>query len=263
MKSKQKYLCAIKYQFHLVFLRILMIVILLGLFQFSGFSNKKESTVNCIFALIYNQQFDAAENMLATEKDVLDPFYSIVLNTDLQWWKYSISRSKEDAQSLKISLNNIDNCTESKQGNKINVLIQKSYELRYERKRYNLIGGMFIRSEINQLLSDINSEQIPLSGEQLELFRLYVSMFQYFEFINPFSIFSKPVERLIPLAEIEKYASKNDLILNTLAHYFLGRIYQKVEKEPLKAKVHFEVLSEKFPENKLFKEYMEECTSKL
>lgn len=243
--------------------RYFIILLLLLSVQLNVFADENDMVVNRIFTLIYNQQFDAAENLLAVESDVLNPFYSLVLNTDLLWWRYSISNSKEDAQNLKTAFNRIDNSIENKSMDKIYELIRKSYELRYERKRYNLIGVLIIRSDINRLLTEINFGQIPLSGEQLELFQLYVAMFQYFEFINPFSIFSKPDVRLIPLHKMEKYASANDLIIYTLAHYFLGRIYQKVEKEPQKAKIHFEVLSERFPENTLFKEYVDECAAKL
>ena len=44
-----------------------------------------------------------------------------------------------------------------------------------------------------------------------------------------------------------------------MAHYFLGRIYQKVENEPELGKFHFEILTGRFPNNTLFKEYLADC----
>jgi hypothetical protein len=39
-----------------------------------------------------------------------------------------------------------------------------------------------------------------------------------------------------------------------MAHYFLGRIYTKAEKQPEKGQAHFKVLVQQFPKNTLFQE---------
>ncbi len=234
-------------------MRVLSMMFIFTLCYFQASAAQPDSTVKHIFTLIYSQQFEQAEAALTSQNEKLDPFYALVLNIDLQWWKYSLSRSKEDAQKLKSVLLEIEG-QEGVEQDKIKTLIRKSYELRYERKRYNLIKAMFIRNEINELLAELNQGQIPLSGEQLKLFNLYVSMFRYFEFINPLSVFGKSDKRLRPLNEMEVFASENDWIVSTLAHYFLGRIYLKVEGNQEKGQEHFRLLAMRFPQNNLFRE---------
>ena len=233
--------------------RLLIIIFFISLFNLPLVASRLDSSVNRIFTLIYNQQFEQAEAALKSQNEKLDPFYALVLSIDLRWWQYSLSRSKEDAQKLKSVLVEMDD-QESIKKDKIKTLIRKSYELRYERKRYNLIRAMFIRNEINDLLADINSGNIPLTGDQLKLFNLYVSMFRYFEFINPLSVFGKSDERLKRLNEMEILASENDWIVSTLAHYFLGRIYLKVEGNQENGQAHFRLLAECFPQNDLFRD---------
>ncbi|MDB4582222.1 hypothetical protein N9164_03650 [Draconibacterium sp.] len=223
----------------------------------------KDSIINDIFISIYNQQFNQAEELLTQNKLLIDPFYAEVLNIDLHWWKYSISRSKKDAKELATLLNTSDNSYLTPKENNINQLIKKSYQLRYERKRYNLIQVVILRSEINKLLSEINNDQLPITGNQLKLFDLYMTMFMYFKNINPFLVTSGNSEQTGYLTKMDGYTLDDDLLLNTMAHYFLGRIYQKVKKDGQKGKMHFEILTRKFPENKLFVEYLEDCEKKI
>lgn len=250
-------------QFKLILHRLLLIIIVLILIQIKGFSNENNGTVNRIFTLIYNQQFEKADSMLSVNEKVIDPFYSAILKTDLYWWKYSISRSSKDAKELNHVLDNLNSESNNSVEKKVTELIQKSYKMRYERKRYNIIGVIFIRKEINFLLQELKKEKLPLTGNELKLFNLYVAIFQYFEFVNPFSFHKNSEEQNHSIKLMEKYAKENDIMLNTLSNYFLGRIYQKIEKDYLKAKTSFEVLSANFAENEIFKEYVEECKGKL
>jgi hypothetical protein len=47
-------------------------------------------------------------------------------------------------------------------------------------------------------------------------------------------------------------AADSDWMVSSEAHYFLGRIYTKMEKEPPKGQIHFQILSRRFPQNALF-----------
>jgi len=185
------------------------------------------------------------------------------LNIDLLWWKYSSSRSKSDARNL----NDYLNCIEPKDPNnsegKIKLLICKSYQLRYARKRYNLFDIIGIRSEIKDLLLELNRNKLPISGNQLKLFDFYIVMFQYFDKVNPFSIQNTSAKRANELLKLKKFSKEDDLIVSTMAHYFLGRIYQKVESEPELGKCHFEILTQQFPNNSLFKKHLADCENRL
>ncbi|NQU51978.1 MAG: hypothetical protein HQ522_05520 [Bacteroidetes bacterium] len=240
-------------------MRLLYSIFVFLIFSFSGKAFNNDSITNHIYTLIYNQQFNQAEELLTKNNELLDPFYLEILNIDLHWWKYSTTRLKTDARNLTGLLKDFNETEQSSQRVKINQLIRKSYQLRYERKRYKLIQVLFLRSEINQLLSMIIRDELPISGEQLKLFDLYISMFRYFENVNPFSLQNKSVEREKELQKMENFARSENLITSTMAHYFLGRIYQKIEREPKKGKTHFEILTQKFPENNLFIEHLADC----
>src|SRR5665811_2168764 len=131
----------------------------------------------------------------------------------------------------------------------------RSYEMRYEVKRYNFIGAFFIRSDIRKQIEFLKTETLNLYGSRLKLFDLYIALFQYFDnAINPFSLDSKSAELENSMISLEKYSHEDDLILSTMAHYFLGRIYIKVEKNLEKGQAHFKILAERFPKNQLFPE---------
>ena len=44
----------------------------------------------------------SAEKALESNKTQIDPFYHNILKLDLYWWKYSLSKSKQDAKILKV-----------------------------------------------------------------------------------------------------------------------------------------------------------------
>ena len=127
--------------------------------------------------------------------------------------------------------------------------------MRYEIKRYNLIGALIIRSDVREQIEAIKSSDLSFLGDRQNLFDLYLSLFDYFDTsINPFSFGRKSEAYSKSLQTLEKYSHDNDLILSTMAHYFLGRIYTKVEKQPEKGQAHFKVLAQRFPKNALFQE---------
>lgn len=242
-------------------LRSILLLLFLLQFNYSGSSSNNDSIVNPIFSAIYNQEFDRAESLLVSQKDKLEPFYSDVLSIDLLWWKFSTTRSKEDARNVNNLLKKQVQLGIEK-NDKVAQLIGKSYQLRYARKKYNLFDVISLRSEINTLLSALDRKKLPIAGNELKLFDLYMVMFNYFSRVNPFSIWSKSLERDFYLTEMEQFAEEDNLIVKTMAHYFLGRIYQKVEREPLKASEHFLTLTKQFPENKLFVEHLKDCEEK-
>lgn len=243
--------------------RLLLSVLFLFCIQYLGLASNSDSIINIIFKNIYNQEFNKAKILLDKEGANLNDFYSTVLNIDLLWWKYSATRSKSDAGNLNDYLNRIEPKESFNSKDKIKLLICKSYQLRYARKRYNLFAIFGIRSEIKDLLSELDRNKLPISGDQLKLFDFYVVMFQYFDKVNPLSIQNTSAKRENELLMLRKFSKEDDLIVSTMANYFLGRIYQKVENEPELGKSHFEVLSRQFPNNTLFKEYLADCKNRL
>lgn len=230
-----------------------IVLVLSVLFAKTSYSTLTDKSALQIFILIYNAQYDDAENVLLAQKTEMSTFYYQVLNLDLYWWKYIMSRSKEDADNLKLALEtlNLKNFDATEQ--KMIHLIKTSYRFRYEVKRYNFIEAIFLRSDITEQIKEIKREGLPIKGEQLKLFDLYLALLEYSNnSINPFFSKTKSETCKLSLSKIQKYTGDEDLIVQTLAHYFLGRIYMKVENEPEKAKAQFKILSEQYPLNPYF-----------
>ena len=238
-----------------MYFRIIVISILLLTFQTKSSSATENAAEKHIFSLIYNQQFSEAEKLLKTEQNQLNPFYARILNLDLHWWKYSLSRSREDAKQLKTILDNFSTKTQSTQEERINELIRLSYKMRYDIKRYNFISALIIRSGVRKQIDILKSTPMNVDAEQLKLFDLYLVLFQYFDnVINPFSLENKSAKHAKSLSLLEKYSQDDDLILSTMAHYFLGRILTKVEDTPMEGRAHFNILAKRFPQNTLFRD---------
>ncbi len=233
--------------------KIVLLFVFLSVAGIEGFAESQDTSVTRIFILIYNQKFEEANTALSTQKQEMDGFYFQILKLDLYWWKYSMSGLKKDAENLKQVLEKEDLEDLDTTNQKIIHLIKTSYSFRYEIKRYNFIGAFFLRSDITNQIEKIKKENIPVKGERLVLFDLYLALLEYSNnSINPFFSKSKSEACKLALSKIQKYTRNNDIIVHTLAHYFLGRIYMKVEREPEKAKVQFKILSEEYPQNPYF-----------
>jgi hypothetical protein len=241
--------------YRLTFIRNIAAVIFLISFQQVGSANEKDSVVQHIFTLIYNQQFTEAEKTLNLKSTQMEPFWLNVLTLDLHWWKYSLSRSNEDARALKKVLGDFQETNKNLPEDQINELIRMSYQMRYEVKRYNLIGAYLLRADVREKIEALKTDDLSFFGNRNQLFDLYLALFDSFDSaFNPFSSGSKSEKFSKSVLTLEKYSLSNDLIVSTMAHYFLGRIYMKVEKQPDKGMGHFKILAKRFPENVLFYE---------
>ncbi len=233
----------------------LFLLLFIFLIPCKSFSGKSDSINYQIFTLIYSQKFDEAEKKLVECRESMDTFYYNILNLDLYWWRYSMSRSRKDAVNLKNALMDLESKETNSAEANIYRLIQLSYRFRYEVKRYNVIGAILLRSDIREQINKVETEGIPFSDYRVKLFELYLALFEFTDnTLNPFMINSKAEACKKSISVITRYTIDDDFMVQTLAHYFLGRIYMKVEKDKLKAKEQFLFLSRQFPENQYFKE---------
>jgi len=235
----------------LQFLLILSILFLVS-FVPEKLPAQLDSVADSIFSLIYNQQFTEAEKMIEASPKEIDPFYFSVLKLDLYWWKYSLSRTKTDAEKLNVLLDQLAETPENTTTGKISELIRLSYKMRYEVKRKNFVNAFFVRSDVQKQLEILQKEKIAILVDQQKLFELYTILIQYSGIANPFSFSKKTENKAYLIMKLNQYCADEDLIVSTLAHYFLGRIYTKIEKQPEKGRVNFQVLSGRFPQNLLF-----------
>ena len=149
-------------------------------------SNIGELQASCATIL---GQLDQNENNLS---DILNRCINQldnILNLDLYWWRYSMSRSRKDAVNLKNALMDLESKeTKSVEAN-IYRLIQLSYRFRYEVKRYNVIGAIILRSDIREQINKVETEGIPFSDYRVKLFELYLDLFEFSEnTLKPFMI---------------------------------------------------------------------------
>lgn len=233
------------------------------LFQFGARAGETDTIANHVFSLIYQQDLPAAEHYLEIEKYKLSDFYYLFLNLDLHWWKYRTSNSKSDARALEKLIDDQNRLKTVSDQEKMKRLLVKSYQLRYEKKKLNLIGMLSTRSDIQNLINQLKPDQLPVTTNELKLFESYVIMYEYIENINFWGFQNNSGERQKKLHRMEEFAADENLMLNTVARFFLARMYQKVEKEPETGLKHFKILTAKYPTNATFAAYQKECESKL
>jgi len=245
-------------------IRILITILIFTTASSSAFSSPKETAVDTVFTLIYNQQYQEADSFLEASGNEFDSFYTDILKLDLYWWKFVTTRSSDDSRQLHQLLKNFSAPNNNKLDYRLKELITLSYRVRYEFKRFNIPGAIIFRSKIKNLLAELNQEKLPFSENRLKLFDLYNELFAYFDnIINPFFIESKRIERENALIKIEKFTHDDDLIVATLARYFLGRIYMSIENDPAAARKYFRILSNQYPANIHFSEYFATCNEKV
>lgn len=225
--------------------------------------NPTDSIADNVFTLIYQHKLDFAEKQLSTEKQQLDDFYYLLLNLDLHWWKYRTNDTKENDEKLDKLLNDLEDNDTKTNWQKMQQLLVKSYQLRYEKTKLNFIGMLRIRSKMKTLTDEIQLDNLPVNGIQQKLFESYVIMFKYVEDINFLNSQSNSGSRKELLTRMETFAADKDIMLNTIARFFLARMYQKVEKQPETGLSYYKTLTAKFPTNTTFAKYQKECEEKL
>lgn len=241
---------------------IISISTILVMSNFSSMANT-DSIANNIFKLIYNEQYKKAETALEQTNMQLDTFYIDILKIDLYWWKYIKSNKKEENKQLNEQITILEHSDNSPEG-KIKQVIAKSYKIRYQLKRFNILGASVVKPDIKNLLEDIKKDKIKFTNNSLELFYIYDSLFAYFDnLINPFFLDKKHSNRRYAIETIEKFSNSDNLIVQTIALYFLGKIYLNFENEPEKGSICFKHLIDQYPQNSIFYTLYIECLNKI
>ena len=216
----------------------------------SSLNAQPDSQLTQVFTFIYNVRFDEAEKMLGNADFQNETFYFQVLKLDLFWWKYSISKSKADEEKLNSVLNWFSEQDKNMEYSEINRLIWLSYKMRFEVKRKNYVKAFFLKGEVEDQFKVVQKIPVRLPENQQKLLSVFVLLLQYSHEAG--SVFGNEAEKQVCLKKLHHLAADNDWMVSSEAHYFLGRIYTKMEKEPLNGRIHFQTLSRRFPQNWLF-----------
>ncbi len=238
-------------------------LLIITTFATSSLFGQNEKVINEVFRYIYNQQFHEADSLLAAQHKKTELFYFDILTIDLNWWRHVIYPSELTSKQFNTLLKSMKQERTDTPDKKIKHLVWLSYRLRFEFKRYNIIGAIRLRSEIKNLLEEIQVNELNYSNNRKKLFYLYNALFRYFNnIVNPFFSETKRNERENALLEIERYTRDDDLIISTLSAYFIGKIYLNIEKDPLKANRHFKTLTDRYPQNTIFRELFSESAKR-
>lgn len=229
---------------------ILPILFLASLFQSANVAAQTNEQVTRVFTLIYNARFDEAEKILKNVEFQAEPFYYQVLKLDLFWWKYSISKTRTDEEKLDSTLNWFSGQNKNSKYIEINKLIWLSYKMRFEVKRKSYVKAFLLKGEVADQLEVVRISQVSLPEGEQKLLAVFTLLLQYTDEAG--SVFGKDAEKQACVEKLQQFAADSDWIVSSEAHYFLGRIYTKMEKNQPKGRIHFQTLSQRFPQNRLF-----------
>ena len=243
--------------------RFVIILVVVFSLVYKAKPANNDSIASRIFTLIYDQNLTEAEVTYKANTHQLNEFYTLFLNLDLHWWKYRTTYSKENSKALDNLIYASVLPETGTYEQKMRQIIVKSYQLRYEKKKFNLFAMLSARSAIRDLIRDIENEKPPLSGDEQKLFESYVIMYQYIENINFFANAKKSAERVKKLNRMKKLAAEDSIILQTISNFFLARMNQKIEDEPRVALGYFKILTAQYPTNQTFAEYQAECEQEI
>ncbi len=233
-------------------------------FAFTGKAATQDSLTNQIFNLAYNMEYEQAEKLLGENKNNIDSFYFAVLEIDMSYWKNVTGTDKPNYGAFEITLDK-HTLEQAQTFNQKGIqLIQLSYQLRYELKRFKLFSAISSHKKTKVIFNELKNNPQMQTIDNPDLFELYNSMFLYFSnYIKPFGGKSKDVNCKLAIATMENLAKSEKLMTRTLSAYFLGRTYLKYENTPELGIVHFKTLSKIYPGNTKFPELLTECEEKV
>lgn len=238
--------------------RILFILILF--FATAGKAKTQDSLINGIFNLAYNMNYKQAEKILAENKNNIDVFYFAVLEIDISYWKNVTGTDKPQYEAFEKTLAKYS-LQETKNFNEKGILlIQLSYQLRYELKRFKLISALSTHKKTKLLFDVLKKDPRLQNSENAELFELYSSMFLYFSnYLKPFGGNSADKNCEQAIATMKTLANSEQVMTKTIASYILGRTYLKYENTPELGISYFNNLTKMYPGNTLFPGLLEKC----
>ncbi len=220
----------------------------------------EDPAVVTVFSYIYNQQFDKADSALNAHKAEISDFFETFLAIDLHYWKCTTLNTKDEYKSFEELLRtSLPENTDSEL-NILKSMVVYIYSLRYYYKKINLVRFNITLMKMKLLEKEIHLETLAFVENGAEIMKIYHSIYTYFvDKLNPFLQVVHKNTHSADLALLEEKCHDDGLIISTLAHYFVGKIYLQFEKKPEQAESHFEILIRRFPGNIKFRELAREC----
>jgi hypothetical protein len=225
---------------------------------FSVTSTAQNTITEEIFRLIYSRKYDSAQALLQINQTEIDPLYFAVLKIDCSYWKNVTGTTTPNYPDFEKTLQHFMVDSAKTDNEKAIQLITLSYRLRYQLKRFQLFGALSTRKQTMDLFHELQPQADSLPITQQKLFQLYNALIVYFDnFLKPFFVKEKRIKMDQAIRDMDKLTHSNQLIVQTLSNYFVGKIYLEYENEPGIARTYFQWLTQTFPDNLKFEEYLE------
>jgi hypothetical protein len=225
-------------------------------------ANTENPAVTEVFSLIYNQQFEKADSVLKVRKPEISEFFETFLTLDLHYWKCTTLDTKEEYKRFEEILRTSMPEDTGSELNTLKSMVVYIYSLRYYYKNLQLVRFNIALMKMKNLEKKIDAEILDAYGKGAELMKIYYSMYTYFiSKLRSFPLIPKNTPSA-DLALLKQKCQDKGLIINTLAHYFVGKIYLQFEKDPKQALFYFDILTQRFPGNEKFRELARECRGK-
>jgi hypothetical protein len=208
-----------------------------------------------IFRLIYQQRYAEAEREIVSSGKLSDPLHRKILMLDLKWWEAISKEEKPDFSEFESEL--AENVTQLKAGNYDNTLFQMiilTYSLRLSAKKGQIFSMMSNMYKINQLISQF--DESLLEGHDREIYQIYKAVFLVGK--SKLILFNAQLKEQ-GMQTLESYLTSPNIVVLTVAHYSLAKIYFEIEKSYEKSAFYFQKLCTIYPENYIFSKSLNEC----
>ena len=219
-----------------------------------SFSKASEATSDSIFYYIYNQQLSKAEKSLQLYRNSLQPDLYRLYKTDLLWWKTLSQTQVNDFSEMEMFLQQQLNRLEKDLSNSgIEELIYLNYFMRLkaiENQPFKMFG-YYLR--IQKLIS--NFDQSRLSPEEQRIYEIYTAVFN----VGKSKLLMNSKLRAYSIEQLKKHQHSSQTNIQTIANYFLAKIYFDIEKSPKQAEVYYAFLCARYPHNTIFRNDLRMC----
>lgn len=222
-----------------------------------NFTCLKKNETDSIFFLIYNQDFQKAEDLLSNSTVILKPIEYNLLTTDLFWWKALSVNNENDFNALEsYLLKKLGTSEKLNNRNYLEELIYLNYLIRLMTIKNQYVKILKYFFQINSIVEKVDNS--VLSGEEQNIFEIYSAVFNITK--SKF-FFTKQQFRFENIQILKKYMASSNQIHKTISCYFLAKIYAEIEKSPDQSLLYFSFLNNLYPENKIFRHEL--TTAKL
>lgn len=242
------------YQIRMKFNTILLasiITFILAAEPLKAIDSANHSVKEEILFHIFNFNFDQAENQIRNAR--INNRDKAFLKIELRWWQAIEKGDKKALHDFSRRLKQINKSVKTDLG--YLDLITKTYSLRHHMAKNNYPAAIVDYFRIKELMRE---EQPKMLRDNLSthIYSLYSNLMALAEISYNFNPFKTKAEarKAKHIKQIKNHSESDDFIRSTLGHYFLFKYFGELAHDQQQANLHREVLQNRFPDNRFFRE---------